>query len=295
MTIEEMNRRREELGLTYKRISELSGVPLSTVQKVLGGITDSPRYSTMKALTDVLLYESRENSPLATYHYSDYILGEDVRRDSELYDLVSDVLPAYHTTAGSAEWRLRDGSKPMKTVEDYYSLADDKRVELIDGVFYDMATPSAEHQIIATQIFNAFSSYIMKNKGGCVPMIAPFDVQLMEDNINMVEPDVMIICDKQKIQENRVFGAPDLVVEIVSKTSGAYDRIKKLNKYLDSDVREYWIVDPILEEILVYEFEKDYMPSRYTLEDRVPVGIYSGKCHVDFGKVMATVRELLYD
>ena len=70
MDINEMNKIKKELKLTYKQISDLSGVPISTVQKVLGGITESPKYSTIKTLSDVLLYEARKNSPNATCHYS---------------------------------------------------------------------------------------------------------------------------------------------------------------------------------------------------------------------------------
>ena len=288
MTIDEMNRMKDELGLTYKRISELSGVPLSTVQKVLGGITSSPRYTTIKALNDVLLNESRERNPFATYHYSDYRLGENVDRDRELLGLVMEASP--YLTYGTSAVK-HDG---MMTIDDYNNLGDDRRVELIYGVFYDMATPSMEHQLIVHKIMTAFSNYIEKNKGNCVPMMAPLDVQIKSDKYNMVEPDVMIICNKDKLRKNKVVGAPDLVVEVVSKTSGSHDRIRKLNLYYESKVREYWIVDPLRKEILVYELiDGEYEQTNYSFEDMVPVGIYDGKLKVDFNDIKKYVDMIL--
>ncbi len=296
MDISEMNKIKKELKLTYKQISDLSGVPLSTVQKVLGGITDSPKYSTVKALSDVLLYESRKENPLATYHYSDYTLGNNPERDNQLYDLVEEARHFIHGTSvekmNQDKGFSQDGKRLM-TVEDYETLEDDKRVELINGVFYDMATPSAEHQLIAGRIYSQIETYIMQNHGKCIPIIAPFDVQVKKDNYNMVEPDVMIICDKSKIQKNKVFGAPDLAVEIVSKTSGSHDRITKLALYMNAGVREYWIVDPIAEEIIVYHFEKTYMPEHYSFNDKVKVGIYDGKCEIDFGSIREYIKEKL--
>ena len=248
ISIKELNKLKAELGLTYKKISELSGVPFSTVQKVLGGITSSPKYITVKALSDVLRREAARKNDETKY----------------------------------------------ETVQDYYRLDDDRRVELINGVFYDMATPSVEHQLIVTQIWNAFYNYIQKNKGKCIPIVAPFDVQVKGDNYNIVEPDVMIICDKNKIQGNKVFGKPDLVVEVVSKTSAAHDRIRKLNIYFEAGVREYWIVDPIQNEIIVYEFTgEEYTKKEYSISSTVPVGIYDGKCKVDFGKIMEYIKTVL--
>ena len=109
----------------------------------------------------------------------------------------------------------------------------------------------------------------------------------------MVEPGVMIICDKNKIQGNKVFGAPDLIVEIVSKTSGAYDRITKLSLYMNAGVREYWIVDPIAKEIIVYFFEDTYIPEHYSLNDKVKVRIYEGKCVIDFKEIQKYIKRML--
>ena len=290
MDINEMNKIKKDLKLTYKQIANLSGVPLSTVQKVMGGFTDSPKYSTVKLLSDVLLDEARKKNPYATYHHSDYVLGDNTKRDNHLYSLVEEAI-RYRT--GSAVKKIDKFNNILMTVDDYNSIGDDRRVELINGVLYDMATPTIEHQLIATRLIRAFEDFISTNKGKCIPIIAPFDVQIKEDNFNMVEPDVMIICDKNKIQGNKVFGAPDLIVEIVSKTSGAYDRITKLSLYMNAGVREYWIVDPIAKEIIVYFFEDTYIPEHYSLNDKVKVRIYEGKCVIDFKEIQKYIKRML--
>ena len=288
MTIEQMNKTKDELGLTYRKIAELSGVPFSTVQKVLGGITPSPRYSTVKALSDVLLYESRKNNPYATYHYSNYKYGEKPEKDKELVELVEEASPFFVHGSNAPL------NKDYFTVEDYNNLGDDRRTELINGIFYDMATPTIEHQLIVGRIWAAFSNFIAKNKGNCLPVMAPFDVQIKDDDFNMVEPDVMIICDKNKLHKNFVVGAPDLVVEVVSKTSISHDKIRKLNLYYESKVREYWIVDPIENEILVYDFsESDFKKSSYTFEDKVPVNIYDNKLKIDFKEIRTYVENMI--
>ena len=109
------------------------------------------------------------------------------------------------------------------TIEDYYALPDDKRMELIDGVFYDMAAPSNIHQIIAAQIYRYIFDFIYSQSGRCVPLIAPADVNLGKDDKTMVQPDVMVVCDRNKIQRQKINGAPDMVVEIISEKTRMKD------------------------------------------------------------------------
>ena len=108
-------------------------------------------------------------------------------------------------------------------------------------------------------------------------MISPFDV-LLDDN-NVVQPDVMVICDRDKMDGKRCNGAPDFVVEITS-SNYAHDYIDKLALYRKSGVREYWIVDPQYERIMVYFFDTSDFPNIYTFDTPVPVGIYDGKLSI---------------
>ncbi|MCR5324490.1 MAG: Uma2 family endonuclease [Lachnospiraceae bacterium] len=270
MTIDEMLDRKREFGYTYEDLSELSGVPISTVQKVLGRTTKAPRRSTIEALSRAFAkLEDRkckievDNDPYLCFVCEDS--GEnDMIRGSNAYNLSSNI---------------------NKTLDDYLALPDDVRVELIDGVFYDMAGPNNIHQIINGEIHNIFKNYIRANKGRCMPMMAPADVQLDGDDKTIVEPDVFVVCDRNKMTKPRTVGAPDLVIEVLSPSNWYHDTVRKLKKYRNAGVREYWIVMPDSKKVLVYFFEKSVDPIEYTFDDIVPVNIWNGDCVVDFREV----------
>jgi Uma2 family endonuclease len=95
----------------------------------------------------------------------------------------------------------------------------------------------------------------------------------------------MIVCDRDKLKYGRVYGAPDFVVEVLSASTAKKDGALKLSKYCNADVKEYWLVDPKKKRVVVYDLEKDAFPTVYTFEDEVPVGIFEGKCKVDFKEI----------
>ena len=161
------------------------------------------------------------------------------------------------------------------TIKDIYSLPDGERAELIDGKIYYMAPPNTKHQTLVMDLSYQIKDYIKRKNGECNVFPAPFAVFLNETNKNYVEPDISIICDKNKITDQGCNGAPDWVIEIVSQSSRPMDYFTKLFKYRNANVREYWIVDPIKELIMVYRFEKETM-EQYSFGEDVPVGIYEG-------------------
>lgn len=205
----------------------------------------------------------------------------------ELYDadMIKEAASAYNVPKQQGEY----------TIEDYYKIPDDVRVELIDGVIYDMGAPSSLHQIITNRINIRIDAYVQKKKGKCIVVISPIDVQLDCDDRTMVQPDVLIICDRNKIKKRVVYGAPDLVVEVLSPSTRIKDISIKMKKYHNAGVREYWIVDPDKKRVYVYEFEKEELPAVYTFEDKVPVGIFEGECEVDFAEIYEYVRFLYED
>ncbi|HAV28054.1 MAG TPA: hypothetical protein DCX23_07040, partial [Lachnospiraceae bacterium] len=178
------------------------------------------------------------------------------------------------------------------TLEDYLAIPDERRVELIDGVIYDMSSPLGHHQIIAGQIYFHLVSYISGKGGPCIPFIAPIDVQLDCDDKTIVQPDVLILCDRSKYTPQRIVGAPDFVVEVLSKSTREKDMFLKLNKYRSAGVREYWMVDPDKKTVIAYNFENDDDLSVYTFRDKVPVGIYGGDCVIDFAPIDDYVSQL---
>lgn len=178
------------------------------------------------------------------------------------------------------------------TVEDYYALPDDRRAELIDGVFYDMASPSNIHQLIGYRILVQLSGYIDQKKGKCIPFVAPVDVQLDCDDKTIVQPDVILLCNRKKMMKNGILGAPDFLIEILSGSTASRDKTLKLSKYQKAGVREYWIVDPKRKKVIVYNFEQDSAPVIYGFEDKIPVYVLDYDCIIDFASIYDYVRFL---
>lgn len=102
------------------------------------------------------------------------------------------------------------------TLEQYEALPDEKRMEVFDGIVYDMASPSQIHQSISMQLSTVINNYILRKKGPCSIFSAPFDVKLSDSPLIIVQPDIMVVCDKNKLDEKRCNGAPDFIIEIVS-------------------------------------------------------------------------------
>ena len=270
MTIDEMRVRKQTLGYSYEQISARSGVPLSTVQKVFGGIVRSPRHKTLEALGKAL--EPEKDSPYEKVHIPSvsesgfYGYG---RMDQQVVKEAEAVYGA---------------KKPGQfTLEDYYALPPECRVELIDGVFYDMASPRVKHQIAASRIYNMTQNYIDEKKGKCLPLLGPVDVLLDQDDKTCVVPDFLVLCDPEKLFEKHIFGAPDWVVEVLSPSTSRKDSFLKLSKYESAGVKEYWLVDPKLRKVIVYDFaHQDGLPAIYGFDDAVPVMIYDGDLKIDF-------------
>lgn len=135
------------------------------------------------------------------------------------------------------------------TYADYLTWEEQEHTELIEGVPMMMAPPSRMHQQISGEIFRQLANYLEGKK--CRVYAAPFSVRLFAqsdtpDNqvSTIVEPDISVICDRDKLDDRGCVGAPDLVVEVISPSSIRHDRLTKFNLYRRAGVREYWIVSP---------------------------------------------------
>ena len=169
------------------------------------------------------------------------------------------------------------------TIEDIYALPDGERAELIDGQIYYMAPPSRKHQKLSGEIFGIIREYIRSNHGACEVYAAPFAVYLDEHTNTYVEPDISVICDPNKLNDKGCTGAPDWIVEIVSPGSRRMDYFTKLFKYRTAGVREYWIVDPLKNFVIVYNFDTSDS-EQYTFADTIKAGIYVD-LYIDFSKM----------
>ena len=171
------------------------------------------------------------------------------------------------------------------TLEQYEALPEDRKVEIIENVVYDMASPSQIHQTLSMELSNIIYNYIKDKKGLCRVFSAPFDVKLSDHPLTIVQPDIMVICDKDKLDGKRCNGAPDFIIEIVSPNNAAHDYIHKLNYYEIAGVREYWIVDPTHQRVVVYNFgQTDFEMKTYTFADKIKVSIYDD-LYIDFSEL----------
>ena len=155
----------------------------------------------------------------------------------------------------------------------------DQRYEYIDGEAYLLASPKITHQRVLGNLYSVFRSWFKEKK--CMPYLSPFDVTLKKDenNINIVQPDLLVVCDPEnKSGKDKYTGIPSLVVEILSTSSTRMDLIKKMNLYMQTGVREYWIVNYLNKEVTVYKFsDNDVADMRtYVKNDVVKSFIFDG-------------------
>ena len=171
------------------------------------------------------------------------------------------------------------------TFADYYSWDDDARWELIDGVAYAMAAPSILHQEVSGSIFLQMRQFLHKKT--CKVFYAPTDVRLNADTKDdtVVQPDLLVVCDKSKIDEKGIVGAPDMIVEILSPSSASHDMIRKFMLYLNANVREYWIVDPVTGSVIVNVLKDGtYIAKAYDKTAIVPISVLEG-CSINLAEV----------
>ncbi|MDR0403102.1 MAG: Uma2 family endonuclease [Treponema sp.] len=182
--------------------------------------------------------------------------------------------------------------QPSYSYADYLEWEEGERYEIIDGEAYMMATPSRIHQEISMVLSTAINNFL-KDKP-CKVYAAPFSVRLFpaEDlsDDTVVEPDITVVCDPAKLDERGCNGAPDFIIEIVSPSTGRYDRIVKFNKYREAGVREYWIADPEHKDVFVYVLKNgEYTAVNYADTETVPVTVLPG-CEIDLKTVFGAAE-----
>jgi Uma2 family endonuclease len=167
------------------------------------------------------------------------------------------------------------------TYKDYknWELMPDERYEIINGVAYAMSAPNTEHQLIASTLNAEFYNFLKGRKCKAIP--APFDVRLFykedESDTTVVQPDLVVVCDPEKLGKEGCRGAPDLVIEILSPSNTAIEMHRKLNSYREAGVPEIWIVDPEEKQVEVYHLSGGrYVPYILQMGDTLKSAQFSG-------------------
>jgi Uma2 family endonuclease len=179
------------------------------------------------------------------------------------------------------------------TYADYLTWADNERWELIDGVAYDMSpAPGRRHQEISGELFRQLANHLKGKQ--CKVYDAPFDVRFSDqadasDNYieTVVQPDILVVCDRTKLDEKGCNGAPDLIIEITSPSTAKHDLGTKFDLYQKHAVQEYWIIHPSEQTMMVFKLRQDGyygVPELYAGDDKVTVPLL-GELYVDLGAV----------
>jgi len=172
------------------------------------------------------------------------------------------------------------------TYADYCTWNDDKRWELIDGSAYLMSpAPAWSHQEVSGNLFLQIANFLKGKQ--CKVFAAPFDVRLNAETRDdtVLQPDIVVICDRSKLLGTGCIGAPDMVVEIISPGTARRDRSEKFMLYQRSGVREYWIVDSDTKTLQAHVLENGrYFVTSYTEADNAPVHVLEG-CIINLADV----------
>ena len=250
MDINDLRKLQEKENMSYETIAELTGIPLDIVTKIFSGEIKDPKYMSLLAMEQVIVRKKK-----IPFYYDEEQQQPCLIREQVAYNF--------------------DARKYQ--VEDVRQLCAGVRVELIDGKFHTMTTPSRMHQFLSMNISVRMFNHIDKKNGKCHVYTAPLGVRLFADDMTWVEPDILVVCNRKEIlTDYGCNGAPDLIIEIVSPSNSFHDYVTKLIKYQQAGVREYWIVDPRTERVSVIFFENTEKNAEYKYEDIVKSYVLAG-------------------
>ena len=319
MTVEEIRKTIEDSNITYRQLEKFSGVPEATIRKFVTGRTQKPRKGTIDALSRILspwnsddskeavvaeMEESQENEMLMSveemraeiqrrgYSYMQLerftaipaatirriIIGQTKKPRMDVMLSLSAVLRPSSRDASIKQQENYD-------LEDYLALSEDERMEMIDGILYELPGPDEHHQFVLGAIFHSLYGQIRDHGKVCFPFMAPLDVQLDKDDRTIVQPDIFLAGDSGRFKEGKYYGAPELVVEIISRETVQKDFQIKYMKYKQACVKEYWIVDIPRRRVITWVFKNETASGIYCFDEQVPVMAFKGAFTVDFPRI----------
>ena len=289
----DLKTRKKALSLTTAEVALLADLPVSTVSKIMTGETKNPTTLTIEKI-DAALKKEEARCRLEAYLLAmkDYCIEHQTEDfDSSKFEKIyrkkhkledkpiseADSLLEPYPIWGNAALK----KKKSVSVKEYFKMSVENRwVELVDGRMVINEAPGMAHQMLVKSINKQIEHFIDENHGDCQVFDMGVNVQLDANEDTILIPDILVICDKSKIKDFGILGAPDWVIEVVSPSTRHYDYKKKTYKYLSHGVREVWLVDPDKKVIVTY-VDGEYMMSHlYQFGDEVPVAIYDGRLKI---------------
>lgn len=289
MTINEMKMIKSEKMLSYEMIAKGSELSISTVQKIFGGFSERQRASTLKRLEEY--FERLSGNHTTALNESGPAYGNTKSCGRTM--IIE--LPKSRDELDISKYPVLLGKQQGEFTEaDRSLLPEGVRCELIFGVLYDMAAPTGIHQSILLMIAASLHNQLREKKKKCKVFVSPYDLKLGNDK-NVVQPDIMLFCDKERTGENSS-PVPDFIVEIISPSSRERDTVEKTFLYKSFGVKEYWTVDYKNKKVLVYylnssDTERE-MIKAYSFSDVVPLAISDSELKIDFSEIEEYVTSL---
>lgn len=285
--------RKKALSLTTAEVALLAELPVSTVSKIMTGETKCPTEITIEKI-DAALSKEEARWRLEAYLLAikDYCMEHkkekfDSSEFEQVYRKKHDLedKPISEANSKSESYPIW-GNVAVKrqkstSVKDFFKMSVENRwIELVDGKIIINEAPGMAHQMLVKSINKQIEHFIDENHGDCQAFDVGVNVQLDANEDTILIPDILVICDKSKIKDFGILGAPDWVIEVVSPSTRHYDYKKKTYKYLNHGVREVWLVDPEKKVIVTY-VDGEYMMSHlYQFGDEVPVSIYDERLKI---------------
>ena len=171
------------------------------------------------------------------------------------------------------------------TMEDIEALPEGQRAELVNGQIYMMTPPKRLHQRISARIHQALLNHIDEENLRCESYAAPFGVWPFADDKTYVEPDISVICDESKLDDDGCKGAPDFVIEIISQSETKDDISRKFRIYHRAGVKEYWTIYSKERQIAKFLFKPELSFGLFSFDEDIPVSICPGEFSINLGKM----------
>lgn len=295
MTLEEIRKRKWELHLTNEELAQQSGVPLSTVRKVLGGSTASPRYGTLKALEDALFAgEAAKEDHKPSRPFSPDVPEDSLKSAPESGERSSQEKSESSRPKDASSQNSPDPENPEDPV--FREKEPQSPPEDLSGDLSHLPSDlhSLRRQILSGDLYAALKCHVRAHSLPYSVIPAPARIQISpSDEKTILVPDLSVLRQPVSLKEGRILGSPDLVIEILSPRNWRSVLNRRAILYERSGVREFWAVSPDQEAVTVMDFDRDSYRI-YRFEDTVPVGILP-PLGIDFREIRKDLSDLLAD